>query len=77
MPVHEMNFTRSGGDMAVRMRVLQTFRLEPVSNGTIKVIDEQKEQAGHPNPAVGFGFTSAAAAIAAYEAKDFHRVKMG
>ncbi|MCE2563351.1 hypothetical protein [Komagataeibacter sp. FNDCF1] len=76
MTLNEINFTRSGGDMDVRMRVLQTFRLEYAANGTITVVDEQKERAGHPNPRSGFGFKSATDAIAAFESKDFHRTRM-
>ncbi|GBQ21567.1 hypothetical protein AA12717_0927 [Gluconacetobacter sacchari DSM 12717] len=74
--IDDINFTRSAGDMDVRMRVLQTFRLERAANGTIRVIDEQKEQGGHPW-AVGFGFATSAEAIAAYEVADFHRIRMG
>lgn len=52
-----INFKRSGGDMDVRMRVLQTYTLHTHKSGTIYVSDDRTGNN------VGYGYASVEAAV--------------
>lgn len=70
MTLHAMNYTISPGDMAVRMRRLQTFTLAlNEATGRILVYDDTRKI----NSLVGAGYATVEQAVAAFKAQDQKR----
>lgn len=69
--LHPMNYTRSGGEMNVKMRRLHTYTLHPHTNGTVKVTDDHDG-----GKLVGGGFKTADDAVKHYEPFDKKRISM-
>jgi hypothetical protein len=68
MHMESINFEETGGAFGIK-RVLGTFELVTAPNGCVMVLDSYQN-----NKAVGFGFSSAQAAVNAYKAKDDYRL---